>query len=192
MTIRRILRSAALAVALAAAGISAWQGWQWLHNAHQNERIRKVLAHADVRITPEAPLAVLFARGYGEGELERYREARSAYQTIWIRTDGGRRGDPRDYAVRARYNLANLYLRRATERARNGEVDGARTMAELAKEAYRDALRARPAYWAAKRNFEAAQRLVRDLPNSQGTPEEGAEPKEDVWSQMPGFPRGEP
>jgi len=192
MSRARTLRGLCLVIAGCALGVAAWQALLWFDHARDNRLILAAINHQDVDIQPDAALPVLFAQGYGEARLERFREAGSAYQTVWIRTDGGRHHDPDGLAARTRYNLGNLYARRAVTAAQAYDVDGARTMAELAKQAYRDALRARPDYWQAKHNFEAAQRLVRDLPTRAGEPEEGAAPAEDVWSQMPGFPRGLP
>lgn len=192
MSARRGVAIGALVVAGLAAGIAVWQAAQWRVHLRDNDRIRAALAHDAQSVDPEAALAVLFAQGYALTRIERYREAGAAYQTIWIRTDGGRRDDPDGLAAKTRYNLGNLYVERAVAAADAYDIDGARTMAELAKQAYRDALRARPDYWAAKHNFEAAQRLVRDLPVHEGEPQEGEAPAEDVWSQMPGFPRGAP
>ncbi|ROO24482.1 hypothetical protein SAOR_14910 [Salinisphaera orenii MK-B5] len=192
MSRRRILGWLVLAAAAVATSVSVWQAALWYGHSRDNDAIRNALAHESGDVTPQSPLPVLFAQGYAESKLDRYREAGAAYQTIWIRTDGGTRGDPEGLAAKTRYNLGNLYVQRAVAAADEYDIDGARTMAELAKQAYRDALRADPGYWAAKHNFEAAQRLVRDLPVHEGEPQEGEKPAEEVWSQMPGFPRGAP
>ncbi|MES1924410.1 hypothetical protein [Salinisphaera sp. T31B1] len=192
MSRARPVRWLCLAVAVSAIAVAVWQGVVWFDHGRDNRLIRAALTHQAVEIGPDESLAVLFAQGYGETRLDRFRQAGAAYQTVWIRTDGGRHDDPEGWAARSRYNLGNLYARRAVAAAETFDVDGARTLAELAKQAYRDALRAWPDYWQAKHNFEAAQRLVRDLPQHEGEPEEGEKPAEDVWSQMPGFPRGLP
>ena len=192
MNTRRLTAIASIAIAAGATAIGVWQAALWYSHSQDNALIRAALDHRADDITPEASLPVLFASGYAHSRIERYREAGAAYQTIWRRTNGGRDRDPEGLAAKTRYNLGNLYIKRAVAAADRYDIDGARAMAELAKQAYREALRARPDYWAAKHNFEAAQRLVRDLPVHEGEHQEGDKPAEDVWSQMPGFPRGAP
>lgn len=188
----RTLRWLALTVASCALGVAIWQGMIWYDHARDQRRITAALAHQEVAITPDTGLRVLFAQGYGQARLQRYREASAAYRAVWNRTYGANGSDPDGLAARSRYNLGNLYARRSVAAAESYDIDSARTMAELAKQAYRDALRAAPDYWPAKHNFEAAQRLVRDLPTHDGEASTDPEAKPDVWSQMPGFPRGLP
>jgi mxaK protein len=62
----------------------------------------------------------------------------------------------------ARYNNANLLMRQA-ERLRESEgVGQAVPLIELAKQGYRDVLRAEPGHWDARYNHERAQRLQPD------------------------------
>lgn len=62
----------------------------------------------------------------------------------------------------ARYNNANLLMRQA-ERLREAEGAGqAVALIELAKQGYRDVLRADPGHWDARYNHERAQRLQPD------------------------------
>lgn len=62
-----------------------------------------------------------------------------------------------------RYNLANLYLRRALElgEAAGGDVTG--PLIELAKQEYRDVLRADSAAWDARYNLELALSVQPDV-----------------------------
>ena len=63
----------------------------------------------------------------------------------------------------ARYNGANLLMRQATAARESAASAGqSLTMIELAKQAYRDLLRADPEHWDARYNLERAQRLVPD------------------------------
>ncbi|MES1942061.1 MxaK protein [Salinisphaera sp. T5B8] len=192
MSRSRLLEGLALTAAACALAVTVWQGLVWYDHARDQSRIAAALAHQKVAITPDTGLQVLFAEGYAQARLRRYREASAAYRAVWNRTYGADGRDPDGLAARSRYNLGNLYARRSVAAAQNLDIDSARTMAELAKQAYRDALRAAPDYWPAKHNFEAAQRLVRDLPTHEGEAPTDAEAKPDVWSQMPGFPRGLP
>jgi mxaK protein len=91
------------------------------------------------------------------------------------------------------YNLGNIYLKKAVEQAENLSVDQAISMAEVAKDFYQSALINEPGFWKAKYNFEAAQRLSRDLPlGDLILSEEGKESSTELWSAMPGFPVGLP
>lgn len=60
----------------------------------------------------------------------------------------------------ARYNSANLLLRQAIELRATSEPGQALALIELAKENYREILRAVPDEWDARYNLERAQRLV--------------------------------
>jgi mxaK protein len=91
------------------------------------------------------------------------------------------------------YNLGNIHLSRAIEFGQHVNVDRAVAMADVAKDYYRSALLNQPDFWRAKYNYEAAQRLSRDLPlgelvENDDTQESSAE----LWSAMPGFPIGLP
>ena len=73
----------------------------------------------------------------------------------------------------ARYNAGNIHLRQALtlNQSRGGAAFGALiTPAELAKQAYRDVLRAEPRDWDARFNLERALRL---LPDAEDEPAEG-------------------
>jgi mxaK protein len=59
-----------------------------------------------------------------------------------------------------RYNLANLYLRRALQYRENDADDLALPLVELAKENYRDVLREDSQDWFAKYNLELALRIA--------------------------------
>jgi mxaK protein len=59
-----------------------------------------------------------------------------------------------------RYNLANLYLRRALQYRENNADDLALPLVELAKENYREVLRQNSQNWSAKYNLELALRIV--------------------------------
>ncbi len=91
------------------------------------------------------------------------------------------------------YNLGNLYLTEAIVQAEKTAVVRAIAMADSAKSFYRAALTNQPDFWKAKFNFEAAQRLARDLPlGPVRIGEEGSESSPELWSAMPGFPVGLP
>jgi mxaK protein len=91
------------------------------------------------------------------------------------------------------YNMGNLYLQQAIETAEKMGIDRATALADVAKDLYKSALKKDPEFWAAKYNFEAAQRLSRDLPlGDLQESGEAQESSEELWSAMPGFPLGLP
>jgi mxaK protein len=88
----------------------------------------------------------LAATGASEAALQRYRSLQ----------------DDTPLGQAARFNGANLLLRQALV-VRAGSAPGqAIALIELAKEGYRDVLRADPQHWPARYNLERAQRLLPD------------------------------
>ncbi len=151
-----------------------------------NSAIDRLRNREDLAVDKDAPAALLFARAFLLAHSAREDEAIDQYHLASLR------GSPEERA-RSYYNLANLHLRQAVELAEKRDIDAARVATQLAKDGYREALRREPGLWVAKYNLEAAQRIVRDLPTSDGrSEEEDAPPSDDIWSQMPGFPHGLP
>ncbi|SIT77422.1 hypothetical protein [Pontibaca methylaminivorans] len=93
----------------------------------------------------------------------------------------------------ARYAIGNSRLRGAFVTLETGIIDDATPEVNLAKSAYRAALRARPGDWNAKLNLELAMRLVRDLPRpeAEGESDPDTRPRR-LWTDVPGMPRGGP
>lgn len=91
------------------------------------------------------------------------------------------------------YNLGNIHLSQAIAFAERTKVDQAVMMADIAKGYFRSTLMNQPDLWVAKYNYEAAQRLSRDLPlGDLVITEEAEESSAELWSAMPGFPVGLP
>jgi len=91
------------------------------------------------------------------------------------------------------YNLGNIHLSQALEYGQQIKVDRAVAMADVAKDYYRSSLTNQPDFWDAKYNYEAAQRLSRDLPLGELVEnEEAQDSSAELWSAMPGFPIGLP
>ncbi len=91
------------------------------------------------------------------------------------------------------YNLGNIHLSRAIEYGQKIKVDRAVAMADVAKDYYRSALINQSDFWDAKYNYEAAQRLSRDLPLGELVENDGEQDSStELWSAMPGFPIGSP
>jgi mxaK protein len=134
-----------------------------------------------------APLEVKLARAVYLAAAERYEEALDAYAYLVDR------GDLR-FRVVALFDLGNLHLRRALAYVEKNEINRALPLVELAKDAYKKALRLDPTHWDSKYNLEVAMRLLPEMDRIHG---EGSEEKEEqeegsLWTSVPGFPRGLP
>jgi len=82
-------------------------------------------------------------------------------EAVSLYTEVGRSPVP-ELALAARYNRANLYLRRAWAARERGDLDIALPLIELAKHDYRELLAQHSRYWDAKYNLERALQLSPD------------------------------
>lgn len=129
---------------------------------------------------------VRIAYAYRQAELLLFDQATETYS-------GAERFANRGQRRQIYYNLGNLYLIQAIEMAEGLSVDRATAMADVAKDFFRSAMETDPNFWLAKYNYEAAQRLSRDLPLGEARVlEESQEESDELWSAMPGFPIGLP
>lgn len=183
--LRRALPSVCLGLA-AIGGIVAiercWTGWQ-----HSRSNAQMAL--------PEPPHAgvprVLLARAIELERQGRFEEALSDYAEVEVLGEEGLR-----YA--ARVNVANLYLKRGIDVAReDGNAQRALVLLQLAKSGYRRALRERPDDWNARYNLELAQRLLPDLEvrnwrrsGNESDVQEALKKDKAAWTEMVGQPRG--
>lgn len=178
----------ALGLALFSLVGAAWEAWQW-RDAH---RIAAALAEfaAGRDIGPEqrfgAALPIRLAYALYLSRQERYADAQAELAEL---------SDQGDASFRARvlYDLGNVYLRQTLDTVERGEAARATPFAELAKDAYRRALRHDPEFQDAKYNLEVASRLMPDfdsVDNGTETPDEETARK--LWTRVPGFPRGLP
>lgn len=145
----RFWRRTVLAALAALALLAAHDGWRWWQAATLNAQIAaggssEPNAAPPLRFAAAYALAASSASGAGETALNRY---------------GALQGDGRLGAA-ARYNAANLLLRQAMQLHAGAQPGQALALAELAKEHYRELLRAHPDDWNARYNLERAQRLV--------------------------------
>lgn len=127
-----------------------YEGAQMLRTVQVNRELAKYESLEEVNA--DHPL-LQFARAYAlqqEGEFE---PALEAYAAIDVLED-----DPLQADIR--YNLANLYLRRALQYRDSGADDLALPLIELAKEYYRELLRRDSRDWSAKYNLELALRVA--------------------------------
>ncbi|HUL65047.1 MAG TPA: MxaK protein [Burkholderiaceae bacterium] len=141
--------------ALLALGVcAAVDGWRLFDTQRTNRAIAdgSIVAQEDAR-APQALFAqayYLAARGDDDRALNLYKR---------LQDEGG------ELAQAARYNAGNIHLRQALalKAARGDAALGAMiTPTELAKQAYRDVLRASSSDWDARFNLERALRLLPD------------------------------
>lgn len=151
----------------------------------QNRTIERLLAGEDISVAGDAPPEVVFARAHWLMQKNRGDEAIELFN----RLEG--KGDP-GFRARLRYNLGNLYLARAIALTEQSEFARAFTLAALAKDLYREALRLESQDWDAKYNLEVAMRLVPDLPQAETDEPDKQRRQQGLWSSIPGFPRGLP
>lgn len=90
------------------------------------------------------------------------------------------------------YAIGNARMRRAFEQLQANRIDDATAEVNLAKSAYRQALRRSPGHFPSKVNLDLAMRLVRDLPRAGNGEEDPQIQPERLWTDLPGLPRGAP
>ncbi|MCP4300839.1 MAG: hypothetical protein GY783_09660 [Gammaproteobacteria bacterium] len=90
-----------------------------------------------------------FARAYSLQQQEDFKAAVKAYAAIEARPHSRLQMD-------IKFNLANLYFREALRFREAGDEDLAMPLIELAKQNYKEILRADNTYWDAKYNLELA------------------------------------
>lgn len=92
-----------------------------------------------------------------------------------------------------RYNLGNVYLQQAIEQLEAKNINAAQPLVALAKQAYRQALSLNSHFWDAKYNLEVAMRLLPEMDRIDMKDDDDAKaPPPQLWTTIPGFPRGLP
>jgi len=154
-TVHLLFAGASLALALPAA-------WQALRLA-QAVRINQAIAQASAAAAQSDFAEARFAHALALSSAGRYEAALAAHKALLQ----GERGPLRRAVL---YNLGNLHLHEAlkngTERAND-----ALPLVELAKQSFRDALRADPADWDARYNLERALALAPEVEEQAGDDE---------------------
>lgn len=183
-TIRHMTLWAALAAGLTAFVYSAGT----LYGIHQNnDLIRQLSSGKDVAVNkviggkPELRLA----RAFYFRQKHRYDEALSTLSLVMDKGD-------RDFQAKVRYNLGNLYLEQAMQQAKAMNINEALPLLGLAKQAYRQALALDSGNWDAKYNLEIAMRLLPEMDRVDMPDDEPTKQKSQLWTTVPGFPRGLP
>lgn len=146
---------ALLLLALAGLGREAWQARA--RQALIAELTTPVVAPAASAVSPKPdwlndgrPLLARHAQALALAQAGQDEPALARYRSLY---------DDPALGLLARYNAANLLLRRAMALREAGNADKAYPMIELAKEGYRQVLRREPAHRPARYNLERALRL---------------------------------
>lgn len=173
---QRIVALGLLAVLVGVAGFDAAllaRAARWNAAIEAGARDAPADAPAPVRLAQAHALDV---DGAHEAALSRY---------------GALQDDPAVGRV-ARYNAANLLMRRAVELRAGAHPGQALPLVELAKEHYRELLRRDPGDWAARYNLERAQRLVPDPEEAEIDPASARSRAERAMTTMRGHSPGLP
>ncbi|WP_088281309.1 MxaK protein [Ideonella sp. A 288] len=165
---------AVVAVVAAIDGARTWRQHQW--NA-------MIAARQVPDDAADPPVQAQFAQAWAQAASGADEAAMKRYRLL--------QGDAA-LGQAARYNSANLLMRQAVV-VRAGISPGkAIPLIELAKEMYRDVLRADPQHWDARYNLERAQRLLPDPEEVDLAPTEGQRNAERAATTMRGWSPGLP
>lgn len=183
--VRTLLLTAGLAASLIALAVLTWRVYDVTRD---NAEIAALEDGEDVEIDHTAASdELIFARSKYLLDRERREDA----QTL-LDLGGSRMKNPK---LRAKllYNHANQRIRDAVHAIEGGDPARAIPLTQLAKDEYRLALKLDPGDWNIKHNYDVAMRMVRDFPGYEGEAEETPEdaPK-NLWTDLPGVPRGLP
>jgi mxaK protein len=164
MIIKQLIIKRILLALLALVACTAYEGWNIARVKNWNQQISK---NEITDIQSSSPVQIKFARAR-ELDLKKDDAAALAlYKSLESDSDTGLRND-------ARFNSGNLYMRKA-QALKSTPLEGqAIPLIELAKNSYREVLRADPHYWDARYNLERALRLQPDA--DEGTMGEFAAP----------------
>lgn len=183
-TVRHIMIWAALALSLVS---GVYFSWLLFDVYRENKLIEQLLSGVDIDINkvvtghPELRLV----RAHYLKQKRQYDEAFSALSLIMDKGDW-------QFQTKVRYNLGNQYLEQAVEQVETMNMNEALPLAGLAKQAYRQALQIDSRNWDAKYNLEVAMRLLPEMDRI-NTPEDAVNnQKTQLWTTVPGFPRGLP
>jgi len=171
---RRTMHVVFAAVAVVCAAAAARESVRLSDADRVNGAIVRATALDSNSSLPEAQ----FARAATLARTGKTDAALKAYKAI-------AQGDRPDLREAALYNLGNLHVREAE---RTGEDDPTQSLPliELAKQSYRDVLRAQPADWDARYNLERALQLAPEIDDTQLEEQETQDAEEHVSSTVQG------
>lgn len=176
------------ALLLASVMLTAHQMWS-LYRIHlENQWMAELSAGHDLAIDKlvSSTAEVRLARAVYLRQRQRYDEALDTLSLIVGQ------GDSRLQA-KSRYNLGNVYLAQVMAEVEAGRINQAVPLLTLAKQAYRQALALDSGFWDAKYNLEVAMSLLPEFDRISPTePDDDAAKPSQLWTSVPGFPRGLP
>jgi mxaK protein len=142
----------------------AYEIWSIARIKNWNQQISKNEI-ADMQAS--SPAQIKFARARELDQKNDQAAALAIYKNLESEAGGTLRND-------ARFNSGNLYMRKAQVLKNTPQSAQAVPLVELAKQSYREVLRADPHYWDARYNLERALRAQPDA--DEGSVSEGAAP----------------
>ncbi|MDD1620798.1 MAG: MxaK protein [Methylococcaceae bacterium] len=176
------------ALLLASMSLGVFQCWSLYRVHRENQWMAELNEGHDIavdKLVKGAP-EVRLARAAYLRQKQRYDEALDTLSVIVGL------GDAR-LQSKSRYNLGNLYLTQAMVEVEAGRINQAMPLLTLAKQAYRQALALDSGFWDAKYNLELAMRLLPEFDRVSPTePDDDAAKPSQLWTTVPGFPRGLP
>ena len=168
--------------------VACMQLWQIYRIHRENQWMIELATEHDIGIEQLANAApeIRLARAVYLQQKQRYNEALDTLSVIVGQ------GDSR-LQMQSRYNLGNVYLHQAMIEVEAGRINQAMPLLTLAKQAYRQALALDSGFWDAKYNLELAMRLLPEFDRiSQTEADADAAKPSQLWTTLPGFPRGLP
>ncbi|RBO53822.1 hypothetical protein DSD19_06800 [Rhodovulum sp. BSW8] len=182
---RRALPALLLLAALVLSGLTLHFALSYAAALRDNATIRALHAGRDAEPRPGAGSQAIHARVLFLSWRGRIAEAEALGPALAAAGPGLRSG--------AFLSIGNARLRTAFELIETNRVDDAIPEVTLAKQAYRAALAAWPGNYDAKVNLDLAMRLVRDMPRPGADESEEPETRpRQLWTDLPGLPRGAP
>jgi mxaK protein len=160
-------------------GFAVWGDWR------DNSDIRTMAAGRNADLRRNADTRAIHGRILFLARRDRLLEAQDVLPLMI--------GAPQAQLAEVQFVIGNARMRAAFELMQTSKLNEAIPEVNLAKAAYREALRADPAYRDAKVNLDLAMRLVRDLPRPEAEGESDPENRpRRLWTDLPGMPRGAP
>ncbi|SJM90299.1 MxaK protein [Crenothrix polyspora] len=166
--------------------ISLYCLYTWHGLNVENATIQQLLSGQDVAVEQVvAKPQIRLARACYLKQKKRYDEALATLSAIMAVGDSA-------LQAKVRYNLGNIYLEQAVVSVENNDTSRAMPLVMLAKQAYRQALALDSQFWDAKYNLEVAMRLLPEMERLDLENEDPKQQKAELWTTVPGFPRGLP
>lgn len=169
-----------------------YQVWMLIESTHRITQIQGIAQGKEEPIVLENHSLVLFAQAQQYGFREQLDEATLLSETLALDTQSAAQ---QTLAAEALYNLANARLRQGISWLEQGRLERAAQPLLLARDYYMRSLALAPEHWNARYNLDITARMVRQLPRQAIQEDDEAtevEKPEELWSEVPGIPRGLP